>query len=563
MPDNTQIESTDKAVNQSTPLVGYNLFTTNSVLVEAVEREGAAWASDQLAEIGAYLGTQETNDLANLANRYVPVLRTFDRFGNRIDEVEFHPAWHTLLENCVTHGMHSSPWSDPRSGAHVARAAAFLMQAEIECGVQCPISMTYGSVPTIGKHHEISQLWLPKILTRNYDRNFLPIKKKTGALIGMGMTEKQGGSDVRANTTKAELADNATGEYRLTGHKWFFSAPMCDAFLVTAQAPGGLSCFFVPRWLPDDSLNKIRIQRLKDKLGNRSNASSEVEFHEACGWLVGEAGRGVPTIIDMATYTRLDCALGSAGMMHQAVAQCLNHTKMRSAFGRLLIEQPLMKNVLADLVLESEAATVLIMRIARAFDLQSIKEEEQFRRLATPAAKFWLCKRAIAVGAEAMEVIGGNGYVEEWSMARLYRETPLNSIWEGSGNIMCLDLLRALEKDPEAVEILRTEWRQAQGANVHLDRYIAKLEPDLAKVTAEQASARRFTERIARCLAGALLVRFSPHTISDAFCLSRLSDDWGSTFGTLPDACDFSAIISRGYNLEAEQSLSKGVTVPK
>lgn len=541
MSDSASNKSTDKAANQSTPLVGYNLFTKNPTLVRAVERNGAAWALDELTEIGNYLGTQETAELAILANKYVPVLRTFDRFGNRIDEVEFHPAWHTLLGNCVSRGMHSNPWSNPREGAHVARAAAFLMQAEIECGVQCPISMTYGSVPTISKHSEIAQEWLPKILSRNYDRNFLPVKKKNGVLIGMGMTEKQGGSDIRANTTRAEPATN--DEYHLTGHKWFFSAPMCDAFLVTAQAPGGLSCFFVPRWLPDENPNKIYIQRLKDKLGNRSNASSEVEFHGASGWLIGEPGRGVATIIDMATYTRLDCALGSAGMIHQAVSQCLNHTRMRSAFGRLLIEQPLMKNVLADLILEAEAATVLTMRTARAFDQKNSKEEEQFRRLVTPAAKYWLCKRAIAVGAEAMEVIGGNGYVEEWPMARLYREAPLNSIWEGSGNIMCLDLLRAIEKEPEAAEVLSSEWRQARGANTHLDRYIAKLEADLAKITDDQAAARRFTERIALSLSGALLVMYSPPAISDAFCRSRLSDDWGSTFGTLSEALDFSTII--------------------
>jgi putative acyl-CoA dehydrogenase len=535
-----------QAFNQSSPLADYNLFATNASLVAAIKRYDASWAVDELSRFGAYLGSAETIELASLANNHSPVLHAFDRFGNRIDEVEFHPSWHHLMNAAVAVGIHSSPWSDAKQGAHVARAAACMMQTEIECGVQCPTTMTYGSVPTIRQNARLAETWLPKIYSRSYDPRFLPVTEKSGALIGMGMTEKQGGSDVRTNVTKAELIESGSNRYVLEGHKWFFSAPMCDAFMVTAQAKGGISCFFVPRWLPDNKKNAIRIQRLKDKLGNRSNASSEVEFHGAQGWLIGEEGRGIPTIIEMATYTRLDCALGSTGLMHQAVAQAVHHAGMRTAFGRLLIDQPLMKNVLADLILEVEGATALAMRIAHAFDRQDDPEEGRFRRIVTPAVKYWICKRGASVSVEAMEVLGGNGYVEEGTMARIYREMPLNSIWEGSGNVMCLDVLRALRKDPAAIEIVFSEWREARGGNHHLDKYANDLESDIGKLTDNEMVARQITERLSLCLSGALLVRHAPHEVSEAFCASRLSGTWGSTFGTLPTSCNFAAIIDRG-----------------
>jgi putative acyl-CoA dehydrogenase len=535
-----------RALNQSSPLANYNLYKTNQALQTAVKRYDADWASEELSRFAQHLGLSETIELANLANKNAPVLCTFDRFGNRIDEVEFHPAWHQLLAAAISQGIHASPWSDPKKGAHVARAAACLMQTEIESGVQCPTTMTYGSVPTIRQNADLAKHWLPKIYSRHYDKRCIPVDEKMGALIGMGMTEKQGGSDVRANITKATLVDGKSNQYILFGHKWFFSAPMCDGFLVTAQTEKGISCFFLPKILPDKTRNAIHIQRLKDKLGNRSNASSEVEFHGASGWLIAQEGRGIPTIIEMATFTRLDCALGTTGLMHQAVVQAVHHAGMRSAFGRKLIEQPLMKNVLADLILEVEGATALVMRVAHAFDNLADAAQSRFRRIITPAAKYWLCKRGASVALEAMEVLGGNGYIEEGTMARIYREMPLNSIWEGSGNVMCLDVVRALRKDPDAVEILFSEWRQARGSNAHFDRYADQLEGDITKLADNEAVARQIAERMSLCLSAALLLRDAPPEVSEAFCHSRLHKDWGSTFGTLSSSCNFAAIIDRG-----------------
>ena len=546
--------TTHEVFNQSQPLTGYNLYTSNIALQEAVEREGAAWAQDGLTGWGEYLGRADVYEQAVLANKYEPVLKLFDRFGNRRDEVEFHPAWHAIMSAAVEQGIHSAPWADAKPGAHVARAAAAMLQTEIESGSQCPITMTYGSVPTISKRADIANIWLPKIFSRKYDKSFQPVTGKTGALIGMGMTEKQGGSDVRTNTTQATATGSATDPYTLVGHKWFFSAPMCDAFLVLAQAKSGLSCFFVPRWLPDGTLNSIRIQRLKEKMGNRSNASSEVEFQNAQGFLIGEEGRGVPTIIDMATYTRLDCALGSTGLMRQAVAQALNHASYRAAFNKKLNEHGLMQNVLADLVLETEAAIALAMRTARAFDNQKSEADNVFKRVVTPATKYWICKRSPAVGVEAMEVMGGNGYVEEGVMARVYREMPLNSIWEGSGNVMCLDVLRAMDKTPDSLEVLRNEWVPAKSANVILDRYAAALEQDLAGAmkSFNERNARRLTERLALCISGSLLVQHAPHAVSDAFCSSRLAGDWGHAFGTLNESANLASIIERGMPVEHE-----------
>jgi putative acyl-CoA dehydrogenase len=546
---------THEVFNQSEPLVGYNLYTTNVALREAVAREGAAWADANLTNWGEYLGLAETYEQAVLANKFEPVLKLFDRFGNRRDEVEFHPAWHAIMTAIVAQGIHSAPWADPKPGAHVARAAAAMMQTEIESGSQCPTTMTYGVVPTLEKRPDIAKVWLPKIYTRTYDKRFVPIAQKSGALIGMGMTEKQGGSDVRTNTTQATATGTTQDPYLLIGHKWFFSAPMCDAFLVLAQTKAGPSCFFLPRWLPDGTLNAIRIQRLKDKLGNRSNASSEVEFQNAQGFLIGEEGRGVPTIIDMATYTRLDCALGSTGLMHQAVAQALHHSTYRMAFGKKLNEQPLMQNVLADLALESEGAIALIMRTARAFEVEHTEAENLFKRVVTPAAKYWICKRSPAVGLEAMEALGGNGYVEEGVMARVYREMPLNSIWEGSGNVMCLDVLRAFAKSPEALEVIREEWRAAQGSNTILDEYASKLEQDLSvalKSETIERNARRLTERLALCISSSLLVRHAPDAVSDAFCSSRLAGDWGHAFGTLNNSAKLKEIIERAMPVAHE-----------
>ena len=522
--------ATHEVFNQPPPLVDYNLYEGDAALREAVAREGAGWAEEHLVAFGKRLGSAEVIEWGVQANRNPPILHAFDRYGRRRDTVEFHPAWHSLMSLAVSEGLHTGPWSEPKSGAHAARGAAVIMQSQIEAGVQCPMTMTYGAVPVVRAQADIADTWLPLLYSRRYDGSFQPATRKLGALMGMGMTEKQGGSDVRSTTTRAERDGD---EYRLTGHKWFFSAPMCDAFLVLAQAPGGLSCFFLPRWTPDGRVNELRLQRIKDKLGNRSNASSEVEFEGAAAWIVGEEGRGIPIILEMATYTRLDCALGSSAIMRQAVTQAIHHAKHRVAFGKRLVDQPLMTTVLADLALESEAATVLAMRLARAFD----DDESALRRVLTPAAKYWICKRAIGVTGEAMEVLGGNGYVEESPMPRLYREAPVNSIWEGSGNIMCLDVLRALERTPESADALRTELARARGADARLDAYVERLEPALASTNESQA--RRLAEWIATAVQGALLVRFAPSEVADAFCGTRLA---GEPIG--PDA---PAIIARAH----------------
>jgi putative acyl-CoA dehydrogenase len=500
-----------------------------------------------------------------LANKYPPQLQLFDRFGNRRDEIDFHPAWHAIMAAAVAHGLHSSPWAHPRAGAHVARAAAILMHVQIEAGSQCPVTMTYGCVPTISRRKDIADIWLPKIFSSIYDQRLVPIAEKKGALVGMGMTEKQGGSDVRTNTSTATLMPGTDGEYEIVGHKWFFSAPMCDAFLVLAQAAKGISCFFMPLFLPDGSKNAIHIQRLKEKLGNSANASSEVEFHGARAWLIGEEGRGVPTIIDMANYTRLDCAVGTTGLMVQVVAQAINHATYRESFKHKLIAHPLMQNVLADLVLEVEGAQALALRVARAFDGQNDEAESHFRRVITPTAKYWICKRGASVAVEAMEVMGGNGYVEEGPMARIYKEMPLNSIWEGSGNIMCLDMLRAFGKTRDALEIVRQEWVLAKGSNASLDKYAKSLESDILQSQSEivESQARRLTERLALCVSAALLVRNAPSYVADAFCASRLDRDWGSTFGTLNANVHFKEIIERGSPVEAAESGIKPQFVTK
>ncbi len=530
--------TTREAPNQPPPLAGHNLFLQNTALVEAVEREGAGWAAERATQFGALL-TGEPLEWGRLANEYPPRLRTHDRFGNRIDEVEFHPAWHSLMQTSIEHGLHALSWREARQGAQVARAALFLLMAQVEAGHGCPISMTHAAVPALGAAPELAAEWEPLLTSLDYDPRLRPPSEKRGALCGMAMTEKQGGSDVRVNTTVARPIGD--GEYELVGHKWFCSAPMCDAFLVLAQAGDGLSCFLLPRVLPDGTRNAFRIQRLKDKLGDRSNASSEIELDGAWAHLVGEEGRGVQTIITMVNHTRLDCVLGTAAAMRQSVEQATHHAAHRSAFGKLLVDQPLMRNVLADLCVESEAATVTALRLAGAFD----REEAAFARVATAVAKYWVCKRGPAHAAEALECLGGNGYVEESGMPRLYRQQPLQSIWEGSGNVICLDVLRALHRTPEMLDAFMAECRGAAGAEPALDDWVDALERELRDPDERETRARRLVERLALALQASLLVRYGDPAVADAFCASRLADDRDLTFGTLPLGVDAAAIVER------------------
>jgi len=534
--------ATHEVLNQSAPLEDYNLHRTNAALREALAhnlpRERLAAARQRLDALGAELGASSTLAAADAANRYPPELKTHDVQGRRRDEVEFHPAWHQLMALAFRHGLHSAPWSAPGPGAHVERAAAYLLYSEVENGTQCPVTMTYGSVPAIKADAKLAAQWLPRIYARGAD----------AALIGMGLTEKQGGSDVRSNTTRAVPLGG--GRYAITGHKWFLSAPMCDAFLVLAQAPGGLACFFMPRLLADGSRNAIRIQRLKDKLGNRSNASSEVEFEEAQATLLGEEGRGVPMILEMGVYTRLDCAIGTAGLMRQALSQALWNAAQRQAFGKLLKDQPLMKNVLADLALESEAATALVLRLSRAYDAQDDGRELLLRRVLTPAAKFWVCKRGSHFAQEAMEAIGGNGYVEERVLARIYREMPLNSIWEGAGNVMCLDVLRALRKAPDVIEAVATELDAAAGRHRAYDAFCASLKDRLQDASEHESSARRLTQDLALALQASLLAHHAPPEVFEAFVRARLGADWTGAFGTLPPNLPFDALIERAMPVE-------------
>jgi putative acyl-CoA dehydrogenase len=539
--------------NQPPPLADYDLFSSDAGLADAVAVEGAGWASAGLSAFGARLGQAEMLAQGDLANRNPPILHAFDRYGRRRDTVEFHPSWHRLMTMAVEQGLHSAPWAEPRPGAHVARAAGVYLMCQVEAGVQCPVTMTYGAVPALKRQPEIAAEWLPRLYSRSYDPGFRPAAEKTGALIGMGMTEKQGGSDLRANITRAEpVAGRGPGQaYRLTGHKWFFSAPMCDAFLVLAQTTAGPSCLFLPRWTPDGAVNAIHIQRLKDKLGNRSNASSEVEFDGAFGWLIGDEGRGIPTIIEMANYTRLDCALGTSGLMRRALAEAAHHAAHRTAFQRKLIDQPLMRNVIADMAVEAEAAMRLSLRLARAYDRPDDAAEAGFARLVTPAAKYWICKRGPMLAGEAMEVLGGNGYVEEGPMPRLYREMPVNSIWEGSGNVMCLDVLRAVSRSPDGLTAVIAELRSAQGGDARYDRYSLSLADDLAGGAFQEGQARRLAQRLVLALQGALLIKHATAAVADAFCASRLDGDAGGAFGTLPAGVDTGLIARQAVPLGA------------
>jgi putative acyl-CoA dehydrogenase len=539
-----------EVVNQPPPLVDCNLFESDRTLVEAVRREGAEWAEARISAVGAYAGSEHAQRLGALANENPPKLRTHDRYGHRVDEVEFHPAWHELLSAAVEHELHSSPWKDPRPGAHVARGAAFICMSQAEAGIGCPISMTYSVIPALRTQPELAAEWEPRFLSARYDPRNAPATGKSGALAGMGMTEKQGGTDVRANTTVAQPVNGGGpgAEYRLTGHKWFMSAPMCDAFLVLAQADGGISCFLFPRWTPDGERNRFRLQRLKDKLGNRSNASSEIEFDSASAWLVGEEGAGVRTIIEMVNHTRLDCVIGGATGMRAGVAQAIHHASHRSVFGRELSQQPLMRNVLADLCVESEAATISAMRLARAYDEALVGDEkaQNLKRIANAVLKYWICKRAPMHAGESLECLGGNGYVEESGMPRLFRESPLNSIWEGSGNVQCLDVLRAMVKSPPAVNAFFAEVQEGAASEPRLATYAESLRNELpGDLETIETRARRLVEKMALALQASLLVRYGDEAVADAFCASRLSGDWGQAFGTLPAATDFGRIIDR------------------
>ena len=597
--DDTVFLPTHTVFNQPEPLLDTNLFTTNQALQSALKFNAPALDTASITALGALMGSAEMQAHARLANVHTPTLQSHDRFGRRVDQVEFHPSYHALMAAAAQAGLHGTPWADqaglnaaeppqsakpsptsevhclpaqggsteagvpgpvgadvvPSASAHLRRAASFMLFTEAEPSILCPISMTYAVMPALASNAAIFKDWAPGLTARAYDPAFKVFSQKAGLTMGMGMTEKQGGSDVRANTTQAiPDGEDAWGQrFKLVGHKWFFSAPMCDAFLVLAQSPAGLSCFFIPRIVPDfanpsapGTVNAIRVQRLKDKLGNKANASSEVEFQGATAWLVGVEGRGVPQILEMGTMTRLDCALGTSGLMRQALSLALNHTAQREAFGKRLIEQPLMRNVLADLAIESEAACALSMRLARSFDHKDDAHEVLMGRLLTPIAKFWICKRGSAFAQEAMECLGGNGYVEEGgqgTMARIYREMPLNSIWEGAGNIMALDLLRALRKGDVAAALAR-ELAPALGAHPALDR-LAQALPSRVELMATEMEGRRLAQDVALAVQAALLYQTAPSFVFTAFCDSRLAGNWGHTFGTLGAAVDFDSIINR------------------
>jgi putative acyl-CoA dehydrogenase len=561
---------THEVANQPPPLVDVDVFSSNLPLVEALEREGGGWATGRARELGRFVGGKPQQWWGRLANENKPVLRTHDRYGNRIDEVEFHPAWHNLMAMGVENELHSLPWTSPEPSAQVARAALYMTAMQAEAGFACPITMTFAVVPALRATPALAAEWEPLVTANTYDPRLVPAKEKGSAIAGMAMTEKQGGSDVRANTTRARALNGggAGAEYELSGHKWFCSAPMSDIFLVLAQSDDGLSCFLLPRILADGTRNAFHIQRLKDKLGNHSNASSEVELHGAWARMLGEPGRGVPTIIEMVGHTRLDCAIGTAAGMRAGVVAATWHAAHRSAFGKLLIEQPLMRNVLADLCVESEACTMLAMRLARAYDEVAAEQREGreggmvrasddgadsdladkqlFKRLATAVSKYWTCKRAPNHAFEALECLGGNGYVEESGMPRLYREAPLASIWEGSGNVMSLDVLRALVRTPRSLEVFMHELEAARGGDRRLDAHLDGLKGQFVDASTLEERARRVVEAMALGLQGSLLVRYGDPAVADAFCAARLGGEAGLEYGTLPAGTDFEAIIARG-----------------
>jgi len=541
--------STHDVTNVVTELQDYNVYTTDLPLQEAVRRAGASAHEAGLASYGARLGSADTIRMAEEANHFKPELHTFDRQGRRIDRVEFHPSWHNIMRMAREQGLVSQPFSDPRPGAWAAYAAGFSMHGQIEAGSQCPNSMTFACIPVLQREPELFTAIEPKLYARTYDPRDIPLEQKDSILVGMGMTEKQGGSDVRANTTRAEplRGEGRGGEYLITGHKWFFSAPMCDAHLVVARTESGPACFFVPRYRPDGSKNTVQIQRLKEKVGNRSNSSSEVEFHGAWGRMIGEEGRGIPTIIEMATFTRLNCVMGSTGLIRQCLVQAMHHTRHRRAFGKTLAEQPLMRNVLADMALESEAATLLMMRLTEAFARADEDPlQRACKRIVTPAAKFWLAKRSVELSGEAMEVFGGNGYMDEGPMGRLYRETPVISIWEGSGNVMALDMMRAISREPQAMQALLEDMKPFCQQDARLRAAMTALH---AQGDATEWLARRHAQQLILLVQARLLGEHAPAEVADAFIASRFDAQWGRVFGVLPDGIAHAAILERAWPL--------------
>ncbi len=550
MADEIQRYDTHEVTNQPPLLEEYNAFNTDSCLVEGIERGSADWALDSLTAMGKKTGGRALIELGFLANENLPVLKSHDRFGNRIDQVKFHPAWHQLMAFGIQHGIHTQPWRSKKAGVHVVRAVKHYLLSQVAAGVGCPLTMTFAAVPVLTVQPDLARLWVPRITSTHYDPTFAPPENKRGCIMGMAMTEKQGGSDVRSNTTQAvALGKEGAGEtYHLTGHKWFCSAPMADAFITLAQTGAGLSCFLVPRWLPDGAVNRIYIQRLKDKLGNRSNASSEIEFDRTWAQMVGEPGRGVPTIIEMVNHTRLDCVIGSAALMRQALVQAIHHCRHRAAFGKKLVEQPLMQSVLADLAVESEAATALMLHLAEAYDLApKSPAHKAYARLVSAIGKYWVCKRTPVMVGEAMECLGGAGYVEESVMPRLYREAPLGSIWEGSGNVMCLDVLRAMKKDPEALTMLREQLTDVHGQHRTYDKFLKTLKNMMGESELHPAQARHLVEYLALALQGSLLIQHAPDNVVDAFCHGRIGKIRGLTFGAGPAITGSSEMIDRAF----------------
>ncbi|MGB3598170.1 MAG: acyl-CoA dehydrogenase family protein [Pseudomonas neustonica] len=535
---------THDVTNQVPPLSAINLYRDDLPLQEWVKRYQGDWADAALNTYGQLAGSS-LMQAGFLANENKPVFKSHDRCGHRIDLVEFHPAYHELMAAGIGAGVTSAPWTDPRPGAQVARAATMYLHNQAEAGTSCPMTMTYACVPALRLQPDLAEHWLPKILSRQYDPRNLPVEQKAGATIGMAMTEKQGGTDVRANTTRAyPVGVGGPGQaYELVGHKWFCSAPMCDAFLTLAQTDKGLSCFLLPRHRPDGSRNEFYIQRLKNKLGNWANASSEVEFRGALAWMVGAEGRGVPTIIEMVSLTRFDCMIGSSSLMRQALTQAAHHCAHRMVGTRVLNEQPLMQNVLADLALESEAALALTMRMGKALDSVHDEQEDKFARLVTAIGKYWICKRAPGMINEAQECLGGTGYVEDSILPRLYREAPVNSIWEGSGNVQCLDVLRALSKEPGVLDVLFAELGDGHGSAV-LKQRIEQLKQQFGDTDEIQHRARQLTEDVATALQAKLLLEAGNSSVSDAFIASRLGQH-GQAYGTLPRGLNLAALIAR------------------
>lgn len=552
--NSAQLGETHQVHNVASELCDYNLFTTDAALLEGVKREGGAWGLANLTQFGEQCGKVEYLELGYLANKYTPELETHDRFGNRVDQVRYHSAYHTLMTTSLTEGLHSAPWTNPREGAHVVRGAKAFMHSQVEAGHGCPVTMTFASIPSIRLQPEVAALFESKILHAGYDPRNVPVDEKASITVGMGMTEKQGGSDVRANSTKAmPVAEAGPGKlYSLVGHKWFLSAPMCDLFLVLAQTQAGVSCFAVPRWLPDGTKNALNVIRLKDKMGNKSNASSEVEFRGAQGWLIGEEGRGVPTIIEMVSLTRFDCMGASAGLMRAGLVNAIHHCRHRGAFGAKLVDQPLMQNVLADLQLEYEGGIAFAMRMAYALDHKDTDEHEaKLGRLANAVGKYWICKRAPQHTYEIMECIGGSGVMENSIYPRLFRESVINPIWEGSGNVQCLDVLRAIGKDPGVLLAFQTELNKARGGNSILDVYLDDLHRQFSQVNpmdsfAMQYGARALVDQMALAFEASLLVRHAPAAVSEAFCSSRLDARGHHNYGALPKGADVRAIIGRG-----------------